>query len=139
MLRTLPALLLALPACTSPGDDTTTDASTLSTSDMSEGTASTGGSTGDAPTTGDSSSSGGDLPGLTLDAPCTIDAIAPTRLAVITNDFVDPAKLHVVDLATRTLTPDLAPAPSDPALAWGDGKLVVLGRFGINTLDIYDG
>ena len=139
---TLPALLLALPACTAPGDDTTSDASTgASTSTgMSEETGSTGDAptpTGDAPTGTDTT--GTDLPGIALDAPCTIDVLDPGRLAVITNDFMDPAKLHVVDLATRTLSPDLAPAPSDPALAWGDGKLVVLGRFGINTLDVYDG
>lgn len=157
MLRALLPALLVLPACTSPGDDTASDAtgaSTSSATDMSESS----GSSSAAPTTGDATASdattnddtnddttsddttGADPgPGIMLAAPCTIDVLDPTRLAVITNDLMDPASLHVVDLATGTLTPDLAPAPSDPALAWGDGKLIVLGRFGINTLDVYDG
>ncbi len=58
---------------------------------------------------------------------------------MITNDFIDPAGVHVLDLATRALTPNIAASPSDPALAWGDGKLVVIGRFGINTLEVLDG
>ena len=151
----LPALLLA--ACTPSNADIPDDAST-GTTDLSEGTASTyaptataePGTTGEIPTTGDelstgdastgaAESTGGDGPAIVLDAPCTIDVADPTRLAVITNDFVAPASLHVVDIATRALTADIAPAPADPALAWGDGKLVVLGRFGINTLDVFAG
>jgi len=156
----LPALLLA--ACTPSNADIPDDAD-ASTNDLSESTASTDPpttgepatttetstttgdetSTGDAPSTGGEStggeSTGGDVPAIVLDAPCTIDVVDPTRLAIITNDFITPASLHVVDIATGTLTADLAPAPSDPALAWGDNKLIVLGRFGINTLSVFAG
>lgn len=70
---------------------------------------------------------------------CDYGATTPTRLAVITNNFTDPAALHVLDLATGELTADVAPATSDPALAWGDGKLALIGRFGFNNLEILDG
>ncbi len=158
MPRVYSSLLLLLAACAPSNAVIPDDADTTTTADLSESTASTDAltttgeptttgedpstgadtSTGDA-STGDESTTGGDDPVIVLDAPCTIDVADPTRLAVISNDFMTPASLHVVDIATGTLTPDLAPAPSDPALAWGDNKLVVLGRFGINSLDVYEG
>ena len=154
MSRTpLPALLLTLAACGAPADadDAGTDATT-GTSDMSEGTGTIGqvsSESGEPPTTGATlepttdattgdATTGGD-PVLQLDGPCVAGPAAPTRLAVITNNFMDPARVHVLDLATRELAQDIAPAPADPALAWGQGKLVVIGRFGINTLDVLDG
>ncbi len=78
-------------------------------------------------------------PVLPLDGPCVLGPAAPGRLAVITNDFIEPASVHVLDLATQKLSADIAAAPSDPGLAWGDGKLVVLGRFGFDSLEVLDG
>ena len=158
---TLTLLLLALSACSSAdpgtdalsggdstaagttfgplgqtGDDSLTDSPT--TGDASATDNVTNASTGDASTGGTTEGeTGGPL--LPLDTPCTLGPAAPGRLAVITNDFIDPAGVHVLDLATRALTPNIAASPSDPALAWGDGKLVVIGRFGINTLEVLDG
>ncbi len=158
---TTPLLLLALAACgaSDAGDDggasSTGAAPETGTSDMSEGTGSSGQASDDtgAPTTGapttsgaattddattaDSDTTGG--PVLPLDGPCELGPASPTRLAVITNDFMDPASVHVLDLATRELAVDIAPAPMDPALAWGQGKLVVIGRFGFDSLDVLDG
>ncbi len=161
MSRPTLLLILALPACSSA--DPGTDALSGGDSTAAGTTFGPLGQTGDdsltasAPTTGDASatdnvtnastgdaSTGGTTDGdtggplLPLDAPCTLGPAAPGRLAVITNDFIDPASVHVLDLATRALTPDIAASPSDPALAWGDGKLVVIGRFGINTLEVLD-
>ncbi len=154
--RTIPALLLAA-ACGS--DPVTSDSDTgtgagSTTTDLSESSGTTdptdaAPTTTDAPeptttsaattdpTTGDGTT--GDAPLLPLDAPCSVDVADPTRLAVLTNDLMAPASVHVVELASAKVTADIAPAPSDPALAWGDGKLVVIGRFGINTLDVLDG
>lgn len=144
-------LLLALPACQpDPGDDTTAaDEGTSTTmvsgaTDMSESTGTTGqvddttaaADTTGEPGTGDATTGG---PAIALDAPCSLDVADPARLAVITNNFIDPASLHVVDLADQTLTANVAAAPSDPALAWGGGNLIVLGRFGINTLEVLAG
>jgi hypothetical protein len=161
MSRPTLLLILALPACSSA--DPGTDALSGGDSTAAGTTFGPLGQTGDdsltasAPTTGDASatdnvtnastgdaSTGGTTDGdtggplLPLDAPCTLGPAAPGRLAVITNDFIDPASVHVLDLATRALTPNIAASPSDPALAWGDGKLVVIGRFGINTLEVLD-
>jgi hypothetical protein len=149
-------LLLALPACQpDPGDDTTSadEPSTSTTlvsgaTDMSESTGTTGqasepttgGETTADPTTGDPTgdpTTGG--PAIVLDAPCSLDVADPSRLALITNNFIDPASLHVIDLADESVLADVAPAPSDPALAWGGGNLLVLGRFGINTLEVLAG
>ena len=148
---TLTLLLLALSACSSA--DPGTDALSGGDSTAAGTTFGPLGQTGDdsltasAPTTGDASatdnvtnastgdaSTGGTTEGetggplLPLDTPCTLGPAAPGRLAVITNDFIDPAGVHVLDLATRALTPNIAASPSDPALAWGDGKLVVIGQ-----------
>ncbi len=111
------------------------------------GTTIEGASATDADTTGASTTNetttattgGIDEPVLPLGGPCVLGPAAPGRLAVITNDFIDPASLHVLDLATKKLSADVAKAPSDPALAWGDGKLVVIGRYGFNTLAVLDG
>lgn len=155
-------LLLALTACNAGGDTTasagTTDAP--GTTDMSEstgpGTTSEPGSTSDTATTTDavtttatttdpgtttSDASTGTPPAevIPLAAPCDLGPAEATRLALLTNNFMDPASVHVLDLATSKLTADIAPAPADSVLAWGDDKLIVIGRFGINTLDVLDG
>lgn len=71
---------------------------------------------------------------------CDYGPAAATRLALVTNDFMAPAAVHVLDLAKGgPLQEDIAPATSDPALAWGQGMLVVIGRFGFNSLDVLDG
>lgn len=144
-------LLLALPACTpAPGADTSSsggDASTSTTAvsgstDMSESTGTSGqvDTTGDestaTPTTGDDTTGG---PAIVLSGPCDLEVADPTRLALITNDFIEPAALHIVTVADASIQADVAPAPADPALAWGAGKLVLIGRFGINTLEVFDG
>lgn len=158
MSRSTTLLLLTLAACGSPADTDSATASGTGTSDMSEGTGSSGQASDDtgtpttaAPTTtaddettaadastGDGDTTGGGL-ALPLDGPCELGPASPTRLAVITNDFMDPASVHVLDLASRELAVDIAPAPMDPALAWGQGKLVVIGRFGFDSLDVLDG
>lgn len=161
----LPLLLLTLSACSTvdPGGDT--DAGSAgSTADLSDGTASPGQSSDDSltggepttgtatvgdpstsePATGGGETTGGDTddptgdPALPLDAPCTLGPAASGRLAVITHDFMDPPALHVLDLGTRKLKADIAAVPADPALAWGPGKLVVIGRYGFNTLEVLD-
>jgi len=114
--------------------------STGETSQASEATTaptSTDASTSDATT--DTATTGDPSPVIGLDAPCALGPATATRLAILTNNLMDPASVHVLDLASDKLTPDIAPAPGDSALAWGDGKLVIIGRFGSNTLDILDG
>jgi hypothetical protein len=150
---TLPLLLLL--ACQSGG--TTSDVSTTGaasgTTDMSESTGSTAETgnpdtttqspttttTGTTADTGDTTgTTTGDAVVIDLDAPCALGPADPTRLALLTNNLMDPASVHVVDLATDELTAHIAPAPSDSALAWGDDKLVIIGRFGFNTLDVLE-
>ncbi len=97
------------------------------------------GTSGISGTTGDPTGGPLDEPVLPLDGPCLLGPASPGRLAVITNDFIEPASLHVLDLASQKLSADITLVPSDPALAWGAGKLVVLGRYGFNTLDVLDG
>lgn len=155
LLRPLPLFLLL--AC-QPGGDTS-DASTTGdvpgTTDMSESTG-TGTDSGDtdattqSPTTtatagttgtstGDTSdTTTGDAAVIDLDAPCALGPADPTRLALLTNNLIDPASVHVLDLATDKLTAHIAPAPSDSVLAWGDDKLVIIGRYGFNTLDVLE-
>ena len=163
---TLPVLLL-LAACPSggdtsasgstSGDPTTGDAP--GTTDMSESTGPGTGTptTGDAPTgtstsvtTDDATTSGtttdattdattGDAVVLDLDAPCELGPADATRLAILTNNFIDPASVHVLDLTSNKLTADIAPAPSDSVLAWGADKLVIIGRYGFSSLDVLDG
>lgn len=119
---------------TGSGQPTTGDASA---SEASTSDANTSAATSDASTT--ATTGPVDEPPLPLDGPCQLGPAAPGRLAVITNDFIEPASLHVVDVATKKLSADVAAVPSDPALAWGAGKLVIIGRYGFNTLDVLDG
>ncbi|MBK9754244.1 MAG: hypothetical protein IPO88_12190 [Nannocystis sp.] len=145
MLRpTLPVLLL-LSACHTNTGHGTGDSAEAGTTDMSESTGET--SQTSAPTTAptstdattDTATTGDPAPVIELDAPCALGPTTATRLAILTNNLMDPASVHVLDLASNKLTPDIAPAPADSALAWGDGKLVIIGRFGFNSLDILDG
>lgn len=152
---TLPLLLLTLSACSSAdaGELNITsgvDSSASVTTGMFESTGSTLEPTGGGETTGDDATTTSDPSGdptegpdhepvLPLDGPCLLGPASPGRLAVITNDLIAPASLHVLDLGSEKLSADIAPVSQDPALAWGDGKLVVLGRYGINTLEVLDG
>ncbi len=113
-----PFLFTACPADPDITDDTSDD--------MSE---STGDETGE-PTTGEPAGLG----------ECDYGPAEATRLALVTNDFMAPAAVHVLDLVKGgPFQEDIAPASSDPALAWGQGMLVVIGRFGFNSLDVLDG
>jgi hypothetical protein len=49
---------------------------------------------------------------------------------------MDPPSVHILDLGSNKLTADIAFAPGDSVLAWGDDKLVIIGRFGFSTLDV---
>ena len=160
LLRPTLPLLLLVAACQSGGD---TSASASSTSDATTGDApgttdmseSTGPGTGTPTSTGDASTSTsesattttdattdattGDPVILELDAPCELGPADATRLAILTNNFIDPASVHVLDLTSNMLTADIAPAPSDSVLAWGADKLVIIGRYGFSSLDVLDG
>lgn len=136
MLRPALPVLLILAACHTK----TSDNSEAGTTDMSESTGETSQASEltTAPTSTDAST-GDPSPVIDLDAPCALGPATATRLAILTNNLMDPASVHVLDLASNKLTPDIAPAPADSALAWGDGKLVIIGRYTFNTLDVLDG
>jgi hypothetical protein len=116
-LALLPLILL-IPAC--PSDPQIAE----DTGDLST-------STGDA-TTGDPTTGEPAAPG-----ECAYGPAAATRLALVTNDFAT-AELHIADLAAGELRQDVAPATTDPALAWGGGMLAVLGRYTFNRLTLLD-
>src|SRR5262249_4324170 len=63
-----------------------------------------------------------------LDAPCELDAAAPTRLLVTTTDFSTGA-VSIVDLASATVTSDVASATTDSIPAWHDGLGVLVNRY----------
>lgn len=74
--------------------------------------------------------------GLELDLPCDFGPESADALALITNNFVDPAGLARVDLAGPTLTPDLLPATTDTVLGASADHLVMVHRYGTNRLDL---
>ncbi len=74
--------------------------------------------------------------GLDLDLPCDFGPESADALALITNNFVDPAGLARIDLAGPTLTPDLLPATTDTVLGASADHLVMVHRFGTNRLDL---
>ena len=148
-------LLLTLTACQSGGDTSASGSSTgeaPGTTDMSESTGpgdstTNPGTTTDTPTTDPTTTAAtteatteattGDLaPVIDLEAPCELGPAAATRLALLTNNLMDPPSVHILDLGSNKLTADIAFAPGDSVLAWGDDKLVIIGRFGFSTLDV---
>lgn len=70
-------------------------------------------------------------------AACALDPPDPRRLAITTTDFSSGA-LAIVDLATGTVTPDVAPTSSDALPVARDERLFVLHRFGLDRLDELD-
>lgn len=92
-----------------------------------------------AASTTDASGSTGDAPLLVeLAGPCDFGRDDAAELALITNNFVDPAALAEVDTAARTIDADLLPATTDTTLAVHDERLVMIHRFGTNRLDVVD-
>jgi hypothetical protein len=60
-----------------------------------------------------------------------------TRAYVVTTDF-ENGGLSVVDLATRAVTPDVAPVHSDATLRWWGGRIYVVNRFGQDNVQVID-
>ncbi len=68
---------------------------------------------------------------------CLAPAAEPTHLVVTSTDFSTGA-VGLVDLATRTIQPDLALASTDAhPLAWGE-RVFVINRFGYDWIDELD-
>lgn len=72
-----------------------------------------------------------------LDAPCRGPIAEPTQLVVTSTDFTTGA-VGLVDVATRTVSPDLALASSDAIPVVVDGRVFVLNRYGFDYIDELD-
>jgi hypothetical protein len=70
-------------------------------------------------------------------APCQLDAPDPSRLVLTTTDHSTGA-LTLVDLATRTVLPDVAESQTDSIPTWGRGMLHVVHRFGHDFVEVFD-
>ncbi|MBX7077608.1 MAG: hypothetical protein K1X88_00390 [Nannocystaceae bacterium] len=77
------------------------------------------------------------LEGIALEQPCAIEIAAPTRLLVTTTDFATGA-VAVVDLATATVTRDVAAATTDSIPAWHDGAALLLNRYQYDSVTVLD-
>lgn len=77
-------------------------------------------------------------PLLELDAPCDFGRDDAAELALVTNNFADPAGLGRVDVAARTIAPDLIPATTDTVLAAHGDLLVMIHRYMFNRIDVVD-
>jgi hypothetical protein len=76
-----------------------------------------------------------------LTEPCRGPVAEPTHLVVTSTDF-NTGAVGLVDLATRTVTPDLALASSDAVPVVVDERVFVINRFGfdyVDELDPHDG
>lgn len=69
--------------------------------------------------------------------PCRLDPATPTRLLLTTTDFATGA-LTAVDLATRTITPDVAVGSTDAIPQVHDGRAVIVHRHRIDRIDVFD-
>ncbi|MCB9701565.1 MAG: hypothetical protein H6711_06730 [Myxococcales bacterium] len=119
----LAAPLLLLLACT--GGSATSESEGATDSDSDTGAA-TDSDTEGAPTI------------LELDGPCQGPVADPSRLAVITTDFVN-GSLSVADAAAMSVSLDVAAATTDTLATWADGRLYLVHRFGFNAIDVLDG
>ena len=63
--------------------------------------------------------------------------LAPTHLVVTSTDF-NTGAVGLVDLTSRTVAADLAPASSDAVPVVADGRVFVLNRFGFDYVDELD-
>ena len=72
-----------------------------------------------------------------LDAPCELDPPAPTRLLVTTTDFSTGA-VSVVDLASATVTSDVAAATTDSIPSWHAGLGVLVHRYQFDDVERID-
>lgn len=72
-----------------------------------------------------------------LSAPCRAPAIDPSHLVVTSTDFATGA-VGLVELATRTVSPDLALASSDAMPVVDDGRVFILNRYGFDYIDELD-
>lgn len=118
MTTRIPLALALLAACTPTEEPSDTAADGTSTT-MS-------GSTGDAP------------PLLELGDPCEFGRDDAAELALVTNDFVDPAGLARVDVGERMIFADLLPATTDTALAAHGDLLLMIHRYMFNRIDVVD-
>lgn len=89
-------------------------------------------------TTDMSETTGPGLAPLELDAPCDFGPEDAAELALVTNNFVDPPALARVSVGEQLVTPDLAPASTDTALAAGGDRLVMVHRFGHDRIELVD-
>jgi hypothetical protein len=72
-----------------------------------------------------------------LTEPCAGPIAEPTHLVVTSTDF-NTGAVGLVELATRTVTPDLALASSDAMPMVADGRVFVLNRYGFDYVDELD-
>ncbi len=72
-----------------------------------------------------------------LDGPCRGPIVEPSHLVVTSTDF-NTGAVGLVELASKTVTPDLAPASSDAVPIVADGRVFVINRFGFDYIDELD-
>lgn len=72
-----------------------------------------------------------------LDEPCRGPIAEPTHLVVTSTDF-NTGAVGLVDLAARSVAPDLALASSDAVPVVADGRVFVLNRHGFDYVDELD-
>lgn len=69
--------------------------------------------------------------------PCALDPVDPSRLLIATTDFSTGA-LSVLDLATATIQPDVAPGSTDAIPFAHGGRAVIVHRHGIDRIDVWE-
>lgn len=91
---------------------------------------------GDTASTSDSDSDSGDDELVPLDGPCGGAPASPSKIAVVTNDYVNGG-LSIAD-AAMSVDVDVAATTTDTVATGHAGDLYLIHRYGFNAIDVLD-